>query len=73
MKYGFNWATRELGINEDREQFHTFMQGVELNATPKPLQPRTIEVWQNWYDIFVKACDSADLADTQADSLGTLW
>ena len=76
MAYGFNGATKAIGINEDRERFHSFMQGVELNVTPKPLAARTLEDWQNWYNVFVKVCgddDARDLADTQADALGTLW
>ena len=73
MEYTFNGATKALGINYERERFHSFMQGVELNVTPKPLAARTLEDWQNWYDVFCKVCDAVDLADTQADALGTLW
>ena len=73
MEYTFNAVTKQLGITYDRERFHSFMQGVELNTTPKPLKSRTLEEWRFWYDVFVKVSDARDLADTQADALGVLF
>jgi hypothetical protein len=69
----FNQFCKWNGINADRAEFYRFAAAMTNTADGHKLPELSEADWQNLYDLFTADQDARDLAETQADCLGTLY